>query len=69
MFTFGLSVVVWVFAEIMGIDHYKTDVLTGNKNASLVRCFFTGDTALAVSWPSSCKLTQTCRSVSSWNRY
>ncbi|KAK8117398.1 uncharacterized protein PG998_005679 [Apiospora kogelbergensis] len=35
MFTFGLSVVVWVFAEIMGIDHYKTDVLTGNKNASL----------------------------------
>ncbi|KAK8043766.1 hypothetical protein PG994_012604 [Apiospora phragmitis] len=35
IFTFGLSIVVWVFAQIMGIDHYKTDTLTGDKNASL----------------------------------
>jgi hypothetical protein len=33
--TFSISINVWIFADIIGVNHYKDDLLTGNKNSAL----------------------------------
>ncbi|KAI1809979.1 hypothetical protein GGS20DRAFT_569479 [Poronia punctata] len=35
IFTLSLSINVWIFAHLIGIDYYKDDFVTGNKNSAL----------------------------------